>query len=621
MSGDLTCSQSPDEFLDETGQAAARNIGEVIGQNMHRSRLTAIAFAAVAQLPSMTVVEPPQTADARVVLTADKREFFIGENALIDYCLENTTAVPFTVSIGGDYRGGTRSSRFTVTVTNAAGAVMPDPDPAAMNLGGLGGVPTVAGNTRWCESLPLARYATIDRAGEYVVRVVHDLGWTKTPPPQGEIRIAFAMPAPEQIAGVVAAMLALPERHHVFGQLSAPHQDFAALSHPMYLPELKRLAAGGTRAAVSGLAAIRTSEATRALIDLLSHPDRQLARDVVYRLWPRMPSESPWFVRRDASGNTPEDHAQAFRDATWKPEFAADIKVVMHAWLGSSDRLDIASACMLFRALGAAEDVPALAAALDRALVDTQNAPPRKPGELNHRAPVPILATAAQSLVSRGYVPPVSPRTPSERLMWLLAEPYRARPAGWAAVYRRLLDDTIPYIRIEALRLLPVNAPAELLTTIGRALRSADPDEQRMALVVVRHSRLREHAGYVASLARTSRDEMFLHDALDAIESAGGLLVALDIAADRLTDDGMFGVMHGRLLHALEPLSGGGTPTQPKMEEIRALSVRWKKFIADHRSALQAGKRFVLEDLAVTPDLLPAGWKLYRAAKPPWPGR
>jgi hypothetical protein len=585
--------------------------------------LTAIAFAAVAQLPSMTMVEPPRTADARVVLTADKREFFIGENVLIHYCLENTTAVPFTVSVGGDYRGGTRSSRFKVTVTNLAGVVMPDPDPAAMNLGGLGGVPTVDGNTRWCESLPLARYATIDRAGEYIVRVSHDLGWTKTPPPRGEIKIVFAMPAPEQIPGIVAAMLALPERQAVMGRLSVPHQDFSALSHPMYLPELKRLSAGGTRAAVAGLSAIRTPDATRALIDLLSNPDRQLARDVVYRLWARMPAESPRFVRRDASGNPREDPAQDFRDATWKPEFAADIKAVMHEWLRSSDRLDIAAACVLFRSLGAAEDVPTLAAALDRALVDTQDAPPRKSGDFPNanRAPVPVLATATQALMSRGYLPPESPRTPSERLMWVLAEPYRTRPADWTAVYRRLLDDSVPYIRIEALRFLPVKAPAELFTSVGRALRSSDPDEQQMALEVVRRSQLREHAGYVESLARASRDEMFLRDAFEAVESAAGLLAALDIAADRLTDEGMFGLMHSQLLHAFEPLNGGGTPTRPQVQEIRALAVRWKKFIADHRSALQAGKRFVLEDPAVTPDLLPAGWTVYRAGKPPWPGR
>ena len=595
----------------------------MIGHPVYWSRLTAIAFAAVAQLPFMTAVEPPRTADARVVLTTDKREFFIGENVLIHYCLENTTAVPFTIQVGGDYRGGSRSSRFKVTVTSAAGAVMADPDPAAMNLGGLGGVPTVDGSTRWCESLPLSRYATIDRAGEYVVRVVHDLGWTKTPPPRGEIKVTLVMPATEQLAGIVAAMLALPERQAVMGRLSAPHQDSAALSHPMYLPELKRLAAGGTRAAVAGLSAIRTPEATRALIDLLSHSDRQIAGDAVSRLWSRMPSESPRYVRRDASGNPREDPAQDFRDATWKPEFAADIKVVMHAWLKSSDRADVQRACVLFRSLGAAEDVPALAAALDRALVDTRNAPPRKSGDFPNanRAPVPTLATAAETVVSRGYVPPSSPRTPSERLMWVLAEPHRARPADWTAVYRRLLDDDIPFIRIEALRLLPVDAPPELFTSIGRALRSPDPDEQEWALAVVRRSRLREHAGYVESLARTSRDEMFLHDAFEAVESAAGLLAALDIAADRLTEDGMFGLMHGQLLHALEPLSGGSTPTQPKIEEIRALSVRWKKFIADHRAELQAGKRFALEDSVVTPDLLPAGWTLYRAGKPPWPSR
>jgi len=49
------------------------------------------------------------------------------------------------------------------------------------------------------------------------------------------------------------------------------------------------------------------------------------------------------------------------------------------------------------------------------------------------------------------------------------------------------------------------------------------------------------------------------------------------------------------------------------------VSARWRAFIAAHRSELESGRRFSLDDPAVTADLVPRGWKLSRPGKPDWP--
>ena len=124
-----------------------------------------LAIAQGAPLRGMNVVEPAQTTDARVVLGFDKPAFSFGEPVLLHFCLENISSKPFSIEVGGDYRGGSRSSRFKVTVTNAAGAVVPDPDPGGFNLGGISGAPGVAPGQSYCQSLALMRYARIDASG------------------------------------------------------------------------------------------------------------------------------------------------------------------------------------------------------------------------------------------------------------------------------------------------------------------------------------------------------------------------------------------------------------------------------------------------------------------------
>ncbi len=70
---------------------------------------------------------------AVVRLELDKSEYFLGENVLIHFVVENTSAEPFRFDRGGDYRGAGRSQRYRVTATDADGKIVTD----SMNAGSL----------------------------------------------------------------------------------------------------------------------------------------------------------------------------------------------------------------------------------------------------------------------------------------------------------------------------------------------------------------------------------------------------------------------------------------------------------------------------------------------------
>src|ERR1022692_947596 len=118
---------------------------------------------------SAQTIAPPPAGAARVVLSVDKPAFFLGENVLVHYCLENLSSAPFQIDVGGDDRAASRSVRFKTTVTDEHGAAVPDPDPSGFNFGGAEQMPTIAPHDHWCQSLALMRYARIDQSGTYSI--------------------------------------------------------------------------------------------------------------------------------------------------------------------------------------------------------------------------------------------------------------------------------------------------------------------------------------------------------------------------------------------------------------------------------------------------------------------
>src|SRR5262249_40084876 len=122
----------------------------------------------------------PVPRGAKVSLVLDRKTYFLGENVLVHFCVENVGARPFHVSLGGDYRGASRHLRFSVHAFDAEGKDCMDPDASGYYLGGLGHSPEVKPGQKLYETVPLLRYRRIEKPGTYTLRVSHDLGWKET---------------------------------------------------------------------------------------------------------------------------------------------------------------------------------------------------------------------------------------------------------------------------------------------------------------------------------------------------------------------------------------------------------------------------------------------------------
>lgn len=87
--------------------------------------------------------------DVKISLLLDKQEYFLGENILINYCIKNEGNEPVSIDVGGDYRGGTRASRFKVTATGPDRKPAADPDPVQWQMGGMSPIASIKKDEVW----------------------------------------------------------------------------------------------------------------------------------------------------------------------------------------------------------------------------------------------------------------------------------------------------------------------------------------------------------------------------------------------------------------------------------------------------------------------------------------
>jgi hypothetical protein len=568
-------------------------------------------------------ITPRPSGNARVVLSIDRPTFFLGENVLIHYCLENTSSTPFQISYGGDSRGAARSLRFRVTVTDARGAAVADPDPSGYHEGGIGASPTIVPHGHWCQSLQLLRYARLDQPGSYTIRVNHDLGWPKGQAPEGQMTVNLTMPTAAEAEQIVSTMLGLPTADRAdFDERQKPSQDFSTLRDLIYLPPLLRLAKAGNTSAMIGTGAIPAPEATRALIDLLNFADQSVARAAAQTLAMRLPDPAldGALGPRSPFLNDLQDPRRYLRNASWRQEFAPDVRAAARRLLDSPDTQDVVEGAFMLEAVGETSDAASLSAALTKGLLKTVSLPFESNIYPRPRGAMQELMRAAETLVTRGHTPPGRPEEPGDLALWLVAFGRGARPEGWQDRFAAILAHPISYLRELALTRLPLDTPARLYDAVGPALESADIDLEIAACDVVRRAMLVNYHDAIVAIVRTAKakDTMLLNASSNALFAIGGRVELLEIMASRLLESDVSSDALSHLFTVFEGVTGyGGGFTVP--EEVAIVSVRWRMFIAAHRSELESGTRFSLEDPAVTADLVPRGWTLNRMGKPAWP--
>jgi len=184
----------------------------------------------------------PVPGNAKVTLSCDKDEYFLGENVLVHFKLENTGGAAFNADSGGDYRGSPRSLRFKVTATDQNGDPVADPYPNSMCFGGLGGSSEVTPKKPFYHSLPIVRYLRFEKPGTYTINIHHDFGWKESAQrkfPEGKIVLRLKRPSKGQARKLVRSWQAeKPYDGSTYGEKSKPHADFSQIRFGEYLAPL-----------------------------------------------------------------------------------------------------------------------------------------------------------------------------------------------------------------------------------------------------------------------------------------------------------------------------------------------------------------------------------------------
>jgi hypothetical protein len=311
-----------------------------------------------------------------------------------------------------------------------------------------------------------------------------------------------------------------------------------------------------------------------------------------------------------------QDARRYLIDTGWRDEFAPDIRAAALKLLEARDIGDINLGAFMLEAVGGPESAPALSAALTRAIERTRTLRFETGIYPRPRGSAQELMRAADILVRRGYAPQAPGETPGDITLWLVAFGQGARPAGWLESVSRALAHRIPYIREVAIDRLPKDFPSALLPAIRTNLDSNNIEVQIAACNLVYRASLSSVHAEVSKVFRKAQDEQAVRACGNALWVLGAKFERLEIMAVRLSERDMTDMMLDMLLGLFE---NHGSSRCCKTNQGRALSVRWRAFLAAHRADIEADRSISLDDPTVPVDLVPPGMTLNRQGKPDWP--
>lgn len=567
--------------------------------------------------------EAPEVAHASLVF--DKKEYFLGENILMMYRLENISQETFKIEVGGDYRGSSRHLRFKVTATDAQGKKVADPDQSGMNMGGMGAGPEIQPGKAYEQSLPLLRYCRFDRPGIYTLRMTHELGWKNRKgrkAPTGEATLKLVMPNRDQARAVVEEMYRLPAGNPFMGGKCEPYGDFATLAYPIYLPILAERAVDGCDKALTGIGQIPTPEATKVLVDLLGHRDPAFAVKVAQTLNQRLPDP-------DREGKSPEKgefYCKAHYErhwlvsTSWRPQFGPLIRPQALKLVARDDPDSKVCGAFMLKCVGGPEDWPALLESLTAALKQSKDAPE---GKGSYPRPRDVCRTLLQTALLgklRGERQPTHPKTASEAVVFLslIGTDAKYRPPDWEDTYAPFLGQDIPFVRVIALENLPVPVSKPLVRQVLPRFADADAEVLLAACQVADKSKIEEFHAPVLKVLASAKEERLLRTASDALWNLGARYEYLELWVSRLEEEGMAQTGIRYLSRVVNENCGSGSNGPLDADTARAAKARWTAFLKQHRQRLTEGRLFKIGDPSLTADLFP-GFMFYRNNQPSWP--
>lgn len=578
-------------------------------------------LAAVAQTQSAArAPQLPPAGAAKISLVADKPEFFLGENILLHYRIENAGKEHLDFSVGGDYRGGTRANRFKVTVVDAAGREMPDPVPKQWEMGGLSPMGGLKPGAEWFENVWLLRYRALDQPGDYTVTVFHDLGWGErqaADPRAVTLKLRLKLPTEAEARQVIADMQQAKSNHgSTWGKKGQPAAYFSLLKFPVYRP---LLAERGDRDAIAGLAEEPTLAATRILLRLVEAADVNVSCAAAIALSRRIPGAGDTNATRRVllphhlgGGRGPVTNA-------WAAALSSEARRVgLELVARAGDEALVCGAAML-AGVAMQEDLPALLNALESAAQRAHGTGPT--AKDHHEGPrwaCRDTTTLLGEWARRGVAMPVKPGRAAEFLAFLGAFGAAGdfRPAGWEQTFAAALEHTQGTVREAAVARLPQPLPVPLARLVIKRMTDTEPAVQSIACEKVNHLKLPGAGAQALQAVATSDAHWTFWMATEVSVREGRRVECAELLARRfaeLSDDPQYRSMDF-MRHLVDITIGGHMSGnwhflreaggKAKAEQLRD---EWLKVIRHHAEELRAGKQLVMGQGVVTTNLIPPG--------------
>lgn len=230
--------------------------------------------------------EAPLPGDLVTSLEVPTKPILLGSSWILHYVIHNRNITELTWMHGGDYRGARPTRVWLESIApDGSWAVDPLRHTSVNDMGGIGGGITIPPFGSSVISVVPGDYVRLDRPGKWTLRMFHDLGMG---PQQGDqdrrwatATVDLVMPDEIQARAVLAQHERLiaaalddrtARRWPTAGERHHAGPDFKMMAFPVFLPLLMEKSRQGSRMAIEGIAAMPTSEACDALLELLQVP-------------------------------------------------------------------------------------------------------------------------------------------------------------------------------------------------------------------------------------------------------------------------------------------------------------------------------------------------------------
>jgi hypothetical protein len=550
--------------------------------------------------------------NAQVSISTNKIKYFLGENILLHFKLENTGNKTFQASFGSDYRGAARSLRWIVTATDELGDTVADPYPGGFCMGGIGGPSDVTKEDPYYHSIPVLRYLRFEKPGTYKVKVHHDFGWrthTYEEFPDAEIQLVITQVTEKDAEKLVDFWIKeKDDPGYSVGEKHNEHAAFSFVRNKAFLPALYKEAKNGNLKAIWGIGSIPTVDATARLLDLMGSDIDTIKKTACRELCQRLPD--PYLKGELGLRNVFDNDRAAPRkylvDRSWDEKFAIEIRKIATDYLNTDDKDWIATGAFLFECVGIPEN--------RKLISDVLTVEANRKYELRidiyprPRGACMELQRAAKTLLDRGTEINMNPKTAGDAIFYLLKIKADStfRPVDMNQICLRLLKDSPPYVQEHVLKFYPKPLHTSMHPELRRILAGDNVDASIEAMAIISRDSLVELKDAALEILKTAKDDWLFRNAEYAVLKVGSNYERLEVLVSRLDEEEMLFDVLDALKSIFSNTGGGGSNSNQDLAAVaKRIKPLWEQFLIDHKEELMAGKKFKLPNKNITEAMFP----------------